>query len=72
MTIVAETDEFIVGVDTMPRPAAAAMELLDIQNRCPLAGGPPFVVLRLCVRQRGWVKTEKLAGLQPASFLRTT
>jgi hypothetical protein len=48
------------------------MELLDIQNGCPLAGGPPFVVLRLCVRQRGWVKTEKLAGLQPASFLTTT
>jgi hypothetical protein len=57
----------------MPRPAAAAVrELLDIQNDCLLAGGPFVVVMPLCVRQRGWVKTEKLAGLQPASFLRTT
>jgi hypothetical protein len=58
-----------VGAQT---PAAAVMELLDIQNGCLLAGGASVVVVPLCVRQRGWVKTEKLAGLQPASFSTTT
>jgi hypothetical protein len=41
-------------------------------ERLPFGWRASVVVVPLCVRQRGWVKTEKLAGLQPASFLRTT
>jgi len=52
--------------------AAAVMELLDIQNGCLLAGWPPLWSCRYACGNGGWVKTETLAGLQPASFLTTT
>jgi predicted site-specific integrase-resolvase len=41
-------------------------------ERLPFGWRASVVVVPLSVRQRGWVKTEKLAGLQPASFLTTT